>query len=726
MSVTPSLASWQGGNFAAWLRLGKQLDDAANRIAVSKVVALYLECSSGSGKSTTFVPEMMKQVWKGHPAAKGIVIARTDDEERLLLQAWGDDTWPKEVMRTGRLDMCSRAKFVSTATPDMFATATVVFCDVEVLSTTMDEMFWCRLIERAQLAKESSGKFLMICLCASHLSKRTVEAFRDKVDPQMATISYYDEPEIDCEQGQTDEWKDRVDWDQLATDADSRIVVLGGANSQLRDLGFPPSHAAHSIAGNDAVAPRGRTLLTGEGDKAKVLWVAEDKEWAITLPRVQWVFMDDCREDVLLDHALGLLVKDTRRLTKTELRRRESWLQRAAWWRTQQNQSTGSTGSTGSTRAMAVYTQHDLLQRADDCTRVSPAWNEGLPLTVLGRLCAWPKTNAYRMPCREIPSIPVWDLAIHQLQMACAVDSRHRPTDMGIMVDRLATEHGWGWAQACLMAFAKWALELRRKRGTETGLDQYEYIMLVMAAIIATEAEGGRMMKLAPGVTQWPGYVGAHDVRYDCCAGGAAENVWNGGLWLQVGIYRKLHNESLQTVHEDIEIDSRVVERIGQHMKSMSDVLGIEHFEPGQATIIDPDDDFLDAKARRHHKAGLDYVSYRLACAFASQMLLAQPQDLGSETASLMHVASGAPVGMSTRGDLVDMEWMLENNPEGFYLFSHRPMEPRDTLLVANCLTRMPRRVLEEMASDSSSKWPTIVLRSRFLRTDYVYQRPEQ
>lgn len=88
-------------------------------------------------------------------------------------------------------------------------------------------------------------------------------------------------------------------------------------------------------------------ILAGLGDLAKVLWVWKDIDWAFTLSKVQCVFLDDCLEDVLMDQSVGLQVRVTRKLSKTELVRRQSWLWRAVWWlRDHQNRKGVPEGTT--------------------------------------------------------------------------------------------------------------------------------------------------------------------------------------------------------------------------------------------------------------------------------------------------------------------------------------------------------------------------------------------
>ncbi|KAK8137381.1 hypothetical protein PG984_005321 [Apiospora sp. TS-2023a] len=725
MSATAELIRLQRATCFGSYAATDEIYQGLKQYPKNKITTNYVEGHSGSGKSTQlFWYIFVKARWTELPGARAILIVRTEDERRLM----------KKVLLRGdgvladlgeRVKIWSRQKFLKPGkgcaerlrSPGGF----IVFCDVEMLSDSMDEVFWGRLIETALAVKQDTTEncWMGLFLCASHRSDRTISTIREKLDPNLKVIDYEsphhsslpdDEDDvIEWEQVQTKDWAFRVDWDFLENGNESRVLILGGRHSRLQDLKIAvKKRYVYEIECRGAMSEHGDKLLDSRGDSARVLWVGEDVDWAITLPKVECVFLDDCRETVQLDHATGLPVRVIRKLTKTELLRKQSWLRRAVWWARDYQRREGVTEDTPfpTTKVISVFAQEDMEQRPDDYAKFEPAWNENIMLTVLANYCAWPGLDPHQMPCRKPPTMALWSNTRQLLWIAGVLTEDNKPTELGIVVNQLASQYHWGWAEAYIVARVRLGREWKGLDVDE--INQEEYILVLMAAIIGVEAEYKEPLVTLQGKPE--------DWLYpwdDSCAGGATGLSDRGSLWVQAGVCRKKQNHRGKFEHDHIKVNHRSYKQIDRHLDFISITLsGVLKAE--SAYEIDPN------RTLDRHQLG--YVDTVLAKAFAGQMVFIKGhgQDLGLASLDCVHVASGAPVRVPVDDDILYVGGALEG-VKGMYMFSTRPLEPDGTRLRATGLTRMDRYILEEVAEEMSQTWPDVVKRPLWPMTHYKY-----
>ncbi|KAK8012250.1 hypothetical protein PG991_009625 [Apiospora marii] len=675
MSTSGELIRLQRVPCTGWEAKKDEIYQELKQYPKNKVTTHYLESDSESGESTGLFSDIVIKTLKELPEAKGIMIMRTEDEKRLM----------KKVLVQGK---------------------------------GQNEVFWGRLIETAVAVKQDTTQncWMGLFLCASHNSDRTISAIREKLDPHLKVINYQatdddDQDDIEWEHVPTKDWAFRVDWDFLENDNESRVVVLGGRHSQLKDLKIAmEKRYMYEIKSREAVrSTPDAQILCLWGDSARVLWVGEDVEWAMTLPKVECVFLDDCRETVRLDPSTGLPVRVMRKLTKTELLRKQSWLRRALWWSRDYQNREGATGITPFplTKVISVSARDDILQRPDDHAKFDPAWNENIMLTVLANYCAWPGLEQHQMPCRKPPSLALWTNTRQLLRIAGVLTEDNKPTDLGVIVNKLASKYHWGWAEAYIVATLR--LDLYEKGEARNQLEQEEYILALMAAIIGVEAECKEPLVTLQGNPE--DWFGIFD---DSCAGGAAALSDYGSLWVQAGVYRQKQNAKGKFAHDHIKVNQRSFKQIDFHLDFIPGALGgVNLLWPKRAYRTDTN------IALDKHQQG--YIDMILAKAFAGQMLFIKGQDLELATLSCVHVASGAPVRVPMEDDILYVGEALGEH-KGMYMFSTRPLEPDGTRLRATGLTRMDRCILEDMAEEIDQTWPDVVKRALWPMTYYKYR----
>lgn len=341
-------------------------------------------------------------------------------------------------------------------------TQVTLLIDVSWYADAGEELFYSKLARTARMWKDKSATesvhVALVFFMNVFESERTTNLFRRAVGASSVHVCKYPVilPDIDIKK-LNDGWEDT----SVVLDASKYYINTGGtvvlAFGSIYPHGFNEPEElwaqSYELPGQDALEKDMAAL-----DERRFLVIDGDLKYSTSISSLRLVVSAGVVTNVtLLDHNMMQLVRRSERpLEYCELVRHMSWLYKAG--RPLEEMT-----------FMATWDRAELEERRgkggeDSVERLGPAWNQDLPLLVLGAIKEFPARHRDHIPIRKPLADWGWIEMVVRLQLVgCLVklgDVKYKPTELGDRVMRNYNTYGTDFNTSFLLAYVAMSPEV--------------------------------------------------------------------------------------------------------------------------------------------------------------------------------------------------------------------------------------------------------------------------